>query len=87
MLRNILKLGHRFKASTPACGLRALHVAQQADPCNTNADEEVLHLASSFARQELLPHAASLDQHSIFPVESLRKAAHLGLAGIYVSEV
>jgi alkylation response protein AidB-like acyl-CoA dehydrogenase len=43
-------------------------------------------LARGFAKDELLPHAASWDDGCVFPVEALRKAAALGFAGIYVGE-
>jgi alkylation response protein AidB-like acyl-CoA dehydrogenase len=42
-------------------------------------------MARDFAVAELAPHAAEWDAKEIFPVETLRKAAGLGLAGIYVS--
>lgn len=43
-------------------------------------------LAAGFARDEMEPHAREWDEKSIFPVETLRKAAALGFAGIYVRE-
>ncbi len=43
-------------------------------------------LAQSFAREELAPHAAAWDEHCTFPVATLRAAARLGFAGIYVGE-
>ncbi len=43
-------------------------------------------LARSFAGQELAPHAAEWDEHCIFPVATLRAAAQLGFAGVYVGE-
>ena len=43
-------------------------------------------MARTFAAEELAPHAADWDRESFFPVETLRKAAALGLAGIYVRE-
>ncbi|MGB5093908.1 MAG: acyl-CoA dehydrogenase family protein [Parvibaculum sp.] len=43
-------------------------------------------MARGFARDELAPHAAHWDETSHFPVDVLRKAAALGLAGIYVRE-
>ena len=43
-------------------------------------------LAQSFALQELAPHAADWDEHCTFPVATLRAAAKLGFAGIYVGE-
>ena len=43
-------------------------------------------LARGFAETELAPQAAAWDEHCVFPVESLRAAAKLGFAGIYVGE-
>lgn len=40
--------------------------------------------ARSFAEAEMAPHAARWDEKKIFPVETLREAAALGFAGIYV---
>ena len=37
-------------------------------------------------RSELAPHAADWDERCHFPVETLREAARLGFAGIYVGE-
>ena len=34
----------------------------------------------------MMPHARDWDEHEIFPVEALRKAAALGFGGIYVKE-
>ncbi len=42
--------------------------------------------ARQFAEAELLPNAAHWDEDAIFPVETLRRAAALGFAGIYVAE-
>ncbi|MEK0082940.1 acyl-CoA dehydrogenase family protein [Benzoatithermus flavus] len=46
----------------------------------------IQEMARSFAAEELAPHAAAWDEHHVFPVETLRKAAGLGFAGIYVRE-
>jgi alkylation response protein AidB-like acyl-CoA dehydrogenase len=43
-------------------------------------------VARDFAREALLPQAAEWDEHKIFPVETLRAAAALGFAGIYIGE-
>lgn len=43
-------------------------------------------MARQFAADELAPRAAEWDETSYFPVEVMRKAAALGLAGIYVRE-
>ncbi len=42
--------------------------------------------ARQFARDEMMPHAREWDEKSIFPVDTLRKAAQLGFGGIYVRE-
>ena len=45
-----------------------------------------MRASQSFARDELLPHAAAWDATKHFPVDTLRRAAELGFAGIYVRE-
>ena len=42
--------------------------------------------ARAFAEGELAPRAAGWDEDSVFPVETLRAAAALGFAGLYVRE-
>jgi alkylation response protein AidB-like acyl-CoA dehydrogenase len=42
--------------------------------------------ARGFAEHELLPNAARWDEEQEFPVDTLRKAASLGFAGLYVRE-
>jgi isobutyryl-CoA dehydrogenase len=42
--------------------------------------------ARHFAERALLPHAARWDDEAIFPLDTLREAAALGFAGIYVGE-
>ncbi|MDK9696496.1 MAG: acyl-CoA dehydrogenase family protein [Siculibacillus sp.] len=49
----------------------------------TNAFKDV---AAQFARDEFAPHAAEWDATSTFPVATLRHAASLGFAGIYVAD-
>ena len=43
-------------------------------------------VARAFARDEMEPHAREWDEKSVFPVDTLRKAARLGFGGIYVGE-
>ncbi len=43
-------------------------------------------MARDFAQKEFAPHAEQWDRDHIFPEAALRKAAELGLAGIYVGE-
>ena len=40
--------------------------------------------ARVFAREEMLPFARVWDEEAIFPVETLRRAAALGFAGILI---
>jgi alkylation response protein AidB-like acyl-CoA dehydrogenase len=42
--------------------------------------------ARAFARDEMMPHAAKWDEASIFPVDTLRRAAALGFGGVYVRD-
>src|SRR5947208_5633607 len=42
--------------------------------------------ARDFARAEMMPHAREWDENETFPVGTLRKAAALGLGGIYVKD-
>ncbi len=42
--------------------------------------------ARRFAQERLLPYASEWDEKEIFPIETLRAAAALGFAGIYVRE-
>lgn len=49
-------------------------------------DLSVQSAIADFAQKEIAPHASNWDQHKIFPIETLRKAATLGLGGIYVGE-
>lgn len=43
-------------------------------------------LARDFAANEMAPHAAAWDAGCVFPIETLRKAAALGFAGLYVRD-
>lgn len=43
-------------------------------------------MASSFAAEQMAPHADEWDEKSIFPVDTLRAAAELGFGGIYVRD-
>jgi alkylation response protein AidB-like acyl-CoA dehydrogenase len=43
-------------------------------------------MASGFAAAKLSPYAVTWDREKFFPVETMREAAALGMAGIYVSE-
>jgi alkylation response protein AidB-like acyl-CoA dehydrogenase len=42
--------------------------------------------ARQFAQQAMMPHARAWDEGEIFPIETLREAAALGFAGIYVRD-
>ncbi|MGA2128714.1 MAG: acyl-CoA dehydrogenase family protein [Xanthobacteraceae bacterium] len=42
--------------------------------------------AQNFAQAEMMPFARHWDEHEVFPVATLRKAAALGFGGIYVKD-
>ncbi|MCF8471073.1 MAG: isobutyryl-CoA dehydrogenase [Parvibaculum sp.] len=52
----------------------------------TEEQQAFQDVARSFAAEELAPYAAGWDRDAVFPVETMRKAATLGFAGIYVRE-
>ncbi len=43
-------------------------------------------MARKFAMEAMAPHAAAWDEGEVFPVDTLRQAAALGFAGIYVRD-
>ncbi|MCA6232693.1 MAG: acyl-CoA dehydrogenase family protein [Phenylobacterium sp.] len=52
-----------------------------------NDDQAAIQAAArAFAEAELAPHSARWDEDRTFPVETLRAAAALGFAGLYVRE-
>jgi alkylation response protein AidB-like acyl-CoA dehydrogenase len=52
-----------------------------------NEDQRAIEAAAhDFAAAELAPHSARWDETEEFPVDTLRQAAALGFAGIYVGE-
>src|SRR5579862_6235073 len=44
----------------------------------------IQEMARNFAEKEIAPFARDWDEKHFFPIETLRKAAELGLAAIYV---
>jgi len=50
------------------------------------ATRELRDTALDFARERIAPHAQAWDEARHFPVEVLREAAGLGMAGLYVRE-
>ncbi|WP_102867832.1 acyl-CoA dehydrogenase family protein [Pseudovibrio exalbescens] len=50
----------------------------------TEEQTAIADMASAFSRDELAPHAKQWDETSFFPIDTLRKAAELGMAGLYV---
>jgi alkylation response protein AidB-like acyl-CoA dehydrogenase len=50
----------------------------------TEEQHAIRHTAREFARNEMMPLAGQWDEDEVFPVETLRHAAALGFAGIYV---
>lgn len=54
---------------------------------NLNEDQIAFkEMAETFARDELAPNAALWDKEEYFPIDVLKRAAELGLAGIYAKE-
>ncbi len=54
---------------------------------NLSEDQQAFQdVARNFAATDLQPFAAEWDRDAVFPVGTLRKAAELGFAGIYVRE-
>ena len=52
-----------------------------------NDDQAAIQAAArAFAEAELAPHSARWDEEKVFPVATLRAAAALGFAGLYVRE-
>lgn len=52
----------------------------------TEDQRAIQDLARGFAADHMAPFAADWDENQIFPVETLRKAAELGFAGLYCRE-
>ncbi|MFJ8471252.1 acyl-CoA dehydrogenase family protein [Kitasatospora sp. NPDC094011] len=52
----------------------------------TEDQAAIAEAVQAFAAEHLAPHAVEWDQAKHFPVDVLRKAADLGLAGVYVRE-
>ena len=52
----------------------------------TEEQQMIRDTAAAFARDELRPNAAKWDEESHFPVETIKRAAELGFAGIYVKD-
>ncbi len=46
----------------------------------------IFAMAADFAAQELAPHALEWDEQKHFPIDVLRKAAELGMGGIYIRD-
>jgi len=52
----------------------------------TEEQAAIQDMARRFAADEMAPHAATWDEEKIFPVETLRAAAELGFAAVYIPE-
>ncbi|WP_026918355.1 acyl-CoA dehydrogenase family protein [Gordonia shandongensis] len=55
-------------------------------PTLDDDDRIVVEAARDFARKRLAPHSLEWDARKHFPVDEMREAASLGMAGIYTSE-
>ena len=52
----------------------------------TDDQREIQELARRFTADRISPHAAEWDEKHIFPRDTIKAAAELGFASIYVSE-
>lgn len=52
----------------------------------TEEQTAIREMAKNFADKEMAPFAATWDEQHIFPIETLRKAAELGLGALYVRQ-
>jgi hypothetical protein len=52
----------------------------------TEEQRDLRKIAREFAEEHLAPHAIEWDQTKHFPIDVLRKAAELGMGGIYIRE-
>ena len=52
----------------------------------TDEQSAIFEMAKDFAAEKLAPHAIEWDQQAVMPTETLREAAELGMAAIYVGE-
>ena len=52
----------------------------------TDDQRAIQEMARKFTADAITPHAAEWDEHHIFPRDTIREAAELGFASIYVSE-
>ena len=52
----------------------------------TDDQRAIQEMARKFTADAITPHAAEWDEHHIFPRDTIREAAKLGFASIYVSE-
>jgi alkylation response protein AidB-like acyl-CoA dehydrogenase len=80
---------HRFSRLVARSANRRRGFATSFNENRYGLNEEQVQLADQcdqFAEKEFKPHAAKWDEHKIFPVEALRKAASLGLGGMFVPE-
>jgi alkylation response protein AidB-like acyl-CoA dehydrogenase len=73
----------------PIAGLPHPRPSRYGNPMQfdlTDDQRAIQDMARRFTADEITPQAARWDEHHIFPVETIRKAAALGFGAIYVSE-
>eukprot|EP00002_Diphylleia_rotans_P013877 TRINITY_DN2702_c0_g1_i3.p1 TRINITY_DN2702_c0_g1~~TRINITY_DN2702_c0_g1_i3.p1 ORF type:complete len:376 (+),score=81.66 TRINITY_DN2702_c0_g1_i3:52-1179(+) len=66
--------------------LRSVSSVSDATIGLTDDQKQIYQMACDFSKKEMLPYAAEWDEKEIFPVDTLREAAKLGFAGVYVGE-
>ena len=61
--------------------------APPLDQFALTADQQaMLELATNFAQEQIAPYALTWDQEKVFPVETIKRAAALGMGGICVAD-
>mmetsp|Transcript_35613 Transcript_35613/g.58576 ORF Transcript_35613/g.58576 Transcript_35613/m.58576 type:complete len:356 (+) Transcript_35613:175-1242(+) len=93
MPRLLRRRAARIERTIPNLGVqvlgarRTLHTPPSISPL-VGLDEDgaaMYEVARAFSDNELAPHAARWDEEELFPVDTLRQAASLGFAGLFVA--
>jgi butyryl-CoA dehydrogenase len=54
------------------------------DGIEQEEQRQIREMVRAFTRDEIMPYASLWDEQGLFPIETFKKAAALGLAGIYI---
>ena len=84
MIRQAARVLLAYKINFCKLGLSLIYLTVLLTVPLTSLQLEFQKTARDFARKELLPYASEWDEKKHFPVETLRAAAQLGFAGLYI---